>query len=624
MNKYIRNITFVSALSLWAMSTTSCTDYLDKAPASDINPTDAYTNFRSFQGFTEELYNCVPVITGNTSHNSWNWGEDVYWIPNDTRPFAYRIDQGDYWAWNSCEYGWLKDGGKPETGTRGDKGRLWGLSWYGIRKANIGIANLDKLTDATQEEKNLIEGQLYLFRGWFHFMLMQFWGGLPYIDEVIASDAEFRMGRLNYQQTADKAAADFRHAASLLPVDWDKTTAGKLTLGNNNQRINKIMALGYLGKNLLYAGSPLMNQESTGNATYNKEYCRQAAEAFAEALKLCDETGRYELASFDEYESLFYTHKQNNKINGLKEAIFQENLVEVSSRFRWNQIMDYRPKCLITSGIKVYPTANYVDYFGMKNGLPLDDIDSGFDKTYPWKDRDPRFYKDIVVDGTKCALNTKGNLAEDVQYASLYTGGTYRTYKDPEGIRSGYMMTKFCPLLINDWDGYLSGNIMVLSLMRLADVYLMYAEAVAMANDDIYAKVAGYDLTALEAVNKIRQRAGVDPIADKYLVNVDLFMGELQRERAVELAFEGHRFNDLRRWMLFLQYPYNVKLAVEFDRDMSVSDEDRYADPINNGKVQNWRYSTLIERKLSQKHYWLPFKRDDVNIYPEFKQNPGW
>ena len=175
MNKYIRNITFVSALSLWAMSTTSCTDYLDKAPASDINPTDAYTNFRSFQGFTEELYNCVPVITGNTSHNSWNWGEDVYWIPNDTRPFAYRIDQGDYWAWNSCEYGWLKDGGKPETGTRGDKGRLWGLSWYGIRKANIGIANLDKLTDATQEEKNLIEGQLYFFRGWFHFMLMQFW-----------------------------------------------------------------------------------------------------------------------------------------------------------------------------------------------------------------------------------------------------------------------------------------------------------------------------------------------------------------------------------------------------------------------------------------------------------------
>ena len=625
MNKYINKIFLTSVITLAGMlGATSCTDYLDKSPYSDIEENDPYKNFKNFQGFTEELYNCIPVVSNSEYHTSFNFGEEDYWEPQELRLFARNIDYGDFWGWTTCYYSYPSSirGGKANSQECSDKGNLWKLCWYGIRKANIGIANLGNLVSATEEERNLIEGQLYFFRGWFHFMLMQFWGGLPYIDEVIASDAEFRMGRLNYQQTADKAAADFRHAASLLPVDWDKTTAGKLTLGNNNQRINKIMALGYLGKNLLYAGSPLMNQESTGNATYNKEYCRQAAEAFAEALKLCDE--RYELASFDEYESLFYTHKQNNKINGLKEAIFQENLVEVSSRFRWNQIMDYRPKCLITSGIKVYPTANYVDYFGMKNGLPLDDIDSGFDKTYPWKDRDPRFYKDIVVDGTKCALNTKGNLAEDVQYASLYTGGTYRTYKDPEGIRSGYMMTKFCPLLINDWDGYLSGNIMVLSLMRLADVYLMYAEAVAMANDDIYAKVAGYDLTALEAVNKIRQRAGVDPIADKYLVNVDLFMGELQRERAVELAFEGHRFNDLRRWMLFLQYPYNVKLAVEFDRDMSVSDEDRYADPINNGKVQNWRYSTLIERKLSQKHYWLPFKRDDVNIYPEFKQNPGW
>ena len=374
MNKYIRNITFVSALSLWAMSTTSCTDYLDKAPASDINPTDAYTNFRSFQGFTEELYNCVPVITGNTSHNSWNWGEDVYWIPNDTRPFAYRIDQGDYWAWNSCEYGWLKDGGKPETGTRGDKGRLWGLSWYGIRKANIGIANLDKLTDATQEEKNLIEGQLYFFRGWFHFMLMQFWGGLPYIDEVIASDAEFRMGRLNYQQTADKAAADFRHAASLLPVDWDKTTAGKLTLGNNNQRINKIMALAYKGKTLLWAGSPLMNWASGGDKEYDAGRCKRAAEAFGEALKIVEDTKRYELADMENYNDLFVVYNSGGKLNGVKEAIFRENLVQYDGRWNYNMNTDFRPRSHINAGIKCYPTANYVNYFGMDNGHPIKDM----------------------------------------------------------------------------------------------------------------------------------------------------------------------------------------------------------------------------------------------------------
>jgi hypothetical protein len=84
------------------------------------------------------------------------------------------------------------------------------MAWYGIRKANVGLANLNLLTNATQEEKNLIAGQLYFFRGFFHFMLMQYWGGLPYIDQVIPADAVMRYPRLTYQQTADKAAEDFQ------------------------------------------------------------------------------------------------------------------------------------------------------------------------------------------------------------------------------------------------------------------------------------------------------------------------------------------------------------------------------------------------------------------------------
>ena len=125
------------------------------------------------------------------------------------------------------------------------------------------------------------------------------------------------------------------------------------------------------------------------------------------------------------------------------------------------------------------------------------------------------------------------------------------------------MMTKFCPLLINDWDGYLSGNIMVLSLMRLADVYLMYAEAVAMANDDIYAKVAGYDLTALEAVNKIRQRARklLDPdnpnsqyisipaanFQDVAYAPYDVTRDAILKEKRIEMAGEFDRWFEIAR-----------------------------------------------------------------------------
>ena len=59
---------------------------------------------------------------------------------------------------------------------------LWTLGWVGIRKANIGLANIDKLQDATQEEKDIIKGQLLFFRGWFHFEFMQYFGGLPQPD----------------------------------------------------------------------------------------------------------------------------------------------------------------------------------------------------------------------------------------------------------------------------------------------------------------------------------------------------------------------------------------------------------------------------------------------------------
>ncbi len=612
----------------------SCEDYLDKSPQSDIDVTEAYKNFKNFQGFTEELYNCIPVVSASEYHNNWNYGEEEYWQPNEQRLFANAIDEGDYWGWNKRYYSWFKTAGTgldadyTHSTNRFKKGRLWGLSWYGIRKANIGIANLDMLTEATQEEKDLIEGQLYFFRGWFHFMLMQYWGGLPYIDQVLPSDEVFKLSRLSYQATADKVAEDFQHAADLLPVNWDETQIGKATLGNNNIRINKIMALAYLGKNLLWAGSPLMNHESTGNNSYNTEYCKRAADAFGKVLQLCDETGRYELAKFSDYSDIFYTYNQGGRIPGLKEAIFMENLTESGGRWRWNQVNDYRPPLILNTGIKVFPTANYVDYYGMKNGMPIADAESydpesGYNPEYPWKDRDPRFYHDIIFDANKCAMNGSGSLEEDRQYASLYSGGKYRTFNGVQSVLTGYMNSKFTSKLLNEFDGYRDNNVVVLSFLRLADVYLMYAEATAVGYGSPDKSASGYGMSAVAAINVIRDRAGVGHVADKFLGSTESFLSEVRRERAVELAFEGHRFIDLRRWMLLLEKPYTLKTAVEFDRANDVPSSELYAKP-ENGHVLNFRETILRERKFSTKHYWFPFRIDDVNMYPEFEQNPGW
>ena len=97
--------------------------------------------------------------------------------------------------------------------------------------------------------------------------------------------------------------------------------------------------------------------------------------------------------------------------------------------------------------------------------------------------------------------------------------------------------------------------------MRLADVYLMYAEAVANGYGTPGSKSVNMNLTAVGAVNKVRDRAHVKGVNQIFLGNTEDFMKEVRRERAVELAFEGHRFNDLRRWLLLTEYPYTLKTS---------------------------------------------------------------
>lgn len=133
-------------------------------------------------------------------------------------------------------------------------------------------------------------------------------------------------------------------------------------------------------------------------------------------------------------------------------------------------------------------------------------------------------------------------------------------------------------------------------------------------------KSANCPLTAEEALNTIRERAGIEDVSPAYTASAEKFMDEVRRERAVELAFEGHRFCDLRRWCLLTAYPYNIKTCQKFDR---VAELDPKVNPSEN-EVRNFREEVIVNRKLEAKHYWLPFKNDDVMLYPEFNQNPGW
>ena len=660
MKKY--QIIYGIVASILSLGMISCTDYLDKESDSTVSAETAFKNYHNFQGFLDEVYNCIPDKEKCNWCTSFNWGDDeIMNTGMGDDHFTHAVDLGNFRAWSTNGQEWLyrSADSKPQDDPQeidAKKHSLWPHAWYCIRKANLGLANLDQLSAASQEEKNLIAGQLYFFRAWWYEELMQWFGGLPYLKHPIEASETMQYPRLSFQECADSCAEDFRKAADLLPIDWDQTSVGKQTLGQNSLRITKMAALGYLGKVLLWASSPLMEKGAQlgGRETYsyNTEYAKRAAEALGELLALVEngQTPNLALAEFNykdiynheaaasvtnSFTDIFYTIQQGWKMPGTCEAIFRGPSAEdvsytSANNSNWNfaKLWGTKIGSLVEHDNVIHqPTANYVNYaYGMANGLPLDDPDSGFDPEHPFQNRDPRFYHDIVFDGFKYVNTTiTDESLKQQQYCGMYTGGYTRDAANAS--RTGYYTQKLAPHTCNKYDqayGFSNALHTNLCYMRLADIYLMYAEAGAAAGGANY-KSSNFSKTAAEAINTLRDRVGMGEeghVAAKYMADQKKFIDEVRRERACELAFEGFRFNDLQRWLLLTEKPYTVKTSQEFYR---AEDDDFFKknDP-RDARVTNWHQEPIIERVYGTKHYWFPLLDKDVYLYLEFPQNPGW
>ena len=324
------------------------------------------------------------------------------------------------------------------------------------------------------------------------------------------------------------------------------------------------------------------------------------------------------------YSDIFYTTRQNWLMPGSVEAIFR-GLSSDGNGSNWNMSKTFGPKVgnLVSHDNIIHqPTANMVNMYGMANGLPLDDPESGFDPTHPFKDRDPRFYHDIVFDGFKYVNSTMPADQEYLRYCSLYTGGVMRSVSNAS--RTGYFIQKIVPHTCNEYDqDYAWGGAYhcYMPYMRLADIYLMYAEACAAINGAT-GKASNFSKTAEDAINTIRDRCGAGHVGAAYVASREKLLDEIRRERAVELSFEGFRFNDLQRWLLLTEYPYTVKTSQEFTR--VESDEWFKENDPRDAEVANWREEVILTRVFGTKHYWFPLPDDETYLYVDFGQNPGW
>ena len=590
--KYYHNIKSLLCGSLLlftaGVSFTSCTDWLDREPESIVAEDEAFKNYRNFQGYIEEIYSLIPDKQKVNYCTAWNFGDDAVHNPEGYAHMDHQVDLGNYRNWWTNSQCWLN----------GDRSSLWRNSWYCIRKCNLGLANISSLV-GTDEERNFLLGQLYFFRAWWHFELMCYFGGLPYIDEAFEATSIPELPRLSFQECADRCAQDFLQAYDLLPNNWDETIAGMQTSGQNDLRVNKFMALCYLGKCYLWAGSPLMkefekfnkggNPELLGASSngktydYDVNYCRKAAETLGKALTMVHNGNvQYHLAEYkysniydhekDEnfetnYSEIFYTVKQSWKMPGSTEAIFRGSFPGVNSS-PWNCAKLFGPKVaklVEHDNIIHHPTANLIDQYGMANGQPIYLVRngeyvlnpaSGWDPEHPYKDRDPRFYHDIVFDGFHYVLATEGLDAQQkkLEYCSLYTGGAMRAVDNASS--TGYFIQKLIPHQCNVGDKWYEWDYAIQSYipyLRLADVYLMYAEAkaaIASTVSDLNERPSYCPyMSAIEAIDALHDRVNsTDYPLEHVPANLrdtrEHFIDEIRRERAVELSFEGFRWID--------------------------------------------------------------------------------
>lgn len=574
---------------------TACDDYLDRTPDAEVTENDIFGSFEDFQGFVEPMYSLIIDYNSHALTTGMNIGGEIIgfqgWSSGD------RAKRGDYLAWHGGGTNptlqsnfWSTENNQ----IGNDDSGIWPDSWRGIRIANLALEKLDLLVDATEEERRLIEGQAYFFRAWFHFELGRYYGGLPYVDQFLQPADDLLLPRLTWKEMAERIVADFDLAAQLLPENWDNTSVGGQFKGANAGRATKGAALGFKAKTLLYAGSPYMNFTSGGPLDYDQDLMQRAAEAANEVIQLAN-NGVYSLIPFEEYQTMFA--RNDGQIPWTSETIFQkvkDNVGSGEQTSRHGRL--FNPPRFGGNGIQESVNQLYVDRFEMADGTRYD-VSFDSDDTKRWENRDPRFRQNVLVD------RDKAGFADGTQL-DLYDGGQD---KDHPGTLTPYIVKKFWPPGANRIDAQWSQFRYVTPHLRLAEVYLIYAEAVSEGFGGGGATAPGASLTAADALNVVRNRAGmpdVTPAATGY----ESFRELVRNERWVELCFEGQWFSDIRRWYIAHLPEMKSYVDLKFDQDWT-----------------QFNREVIAQRVFDDpRHYWMPIPRAQTQIYLEFQQNPGW
>jgi hypothetical protein len=591
MKKLIVYILFVTMLPLGACKK----DFLNISPVDQFSDATVWNDAALIQTFINNIYSGIPhgfsnIMMGAAVDDAM-YNAD-FGMSNITKslvtPGDLSIFDADYWCGN----------------------RLRLMNWTNVykfvRATNIFFEKIDAapIDDATKKK---YIGEVHFLRAYLYHNLVSMYGGVPIITKAYSLTDDFAVERNTFDDCVKFIVDDCDQAAANLPL---------VQTGNDKGRATKGAALALKARVLLHAASDFYNSGGAWAGGYSNKALigyvggdRTARwQAAKNAAKAVMDLGLYSLykptpasqteaqknygeifLSMETSEDIFvkyFTGKINEDWDGYNPGLY------------------YNPNGYHGWGSGT-PCGQLVDAYEMSDGSKFD-WNNAAHKAAPYNNREPRFYSSILYDGAKWRQRPSDVIPNDpvgIIQTGFYeqAGGTLKPgldtrkspFEDWNGTYTGYFLKKFIDPTI---DAQFNKQVQPWRYIRYTEIVLNYAEACLGLGQEAEAKTY---------INMIRRRAGMPDVTESGQALIDRY----RHERQIELAFEDHRYFDVRRWMIADQ---------AYKDCMGVSILYKQAAPT----VPEYSVIVAQQRAWLPRFYLLPIKSDEMNRNNKLVQNP--
>lgn len=581
-------------LPIFIIMLSACEDrFLDLDPKDTITDAAYFKTPQHFKAAANDFYN--KMISWRSVNNSnvydfMDFGSDLTSMPQDYGRGVLVPGAADtYWT-NTYSY---------------------------IRSNNILLEKAEEYEGDPAEIAQYVAAAKF-FRAWHHFFLIERFGGVPIVTEVLDLDSPELHGKRNSRyEVIDQVLKDLSEAIPALPQEQSIAANDKGHLSRGAAKAFKARVLLYEATWEKYVGTSTDGDGATeGAGSVKPQGYPSIEEMLTEAVKLSKEvieSGAYELWDYNsQLENLssyylFNLEDEGSNPAGLTKSTNREYILY--NKYDYD-LLTGNINLSHTVGTRLAASRKFMDMFLSSDGLPISQspLFQGYvNASDEFKNRDYRLsaYFEPPTDGAVKLMGTGGGSGSGYDRGRKFAAYDYGTYRAANTESPDYPQ------------------------IRLAEVYLIYAEALFELNGSIS------DAQLDESINKTRARAGLPPLSNAFVSNNGLDMlEEIRRERAVELFAENTRFNDLKRWgkaeeLLNAPIVGSVIEGTAYEGNTSLYNPNSY--PYGEIKVNTGvgeRNALLLDpatnRNFQRKHYLFPIPLEEINLNPNLLQNPDY